>query len=782
MEREVNIKRPVAFAAVVIVLSAWCAITADNFLFAIGLAVLTLVLIAVSKRTGIKWSVYLYILIYIISYFYFTEQVKPISIDSYIKENEPEATVCGTVKSITKKDNYYSVVLENCTVYCNEAVEKINGLLIYTSKIDFTESDRVRVDGTIKGFEMVRNEGGFDSGKYYESIGISYKMSAKSIEVYASDKKTLYSYLSCIREKIAGIYSQIAPEKQAGIFTSIVLGDKSGLDNDVKKLYQRNGISHLLAISGLHISLIGMSLYKLLRRSGVSFAMSFAFGSLMVMFYGILTGNGISAMRAVIMCLLVMLAELLGRTYDMMSALGTAAILIIADNPKVLYNSGFLLSFGAILGIAVIYPVLEKLFIKDKLLPPVKYLLSALLVSISVSLTTFPIILCSYYEFPLYSVFLNLIVIPLMTILMFSAAAAGLAGFISVTAGRFLIGLAYYILDFYEKLCSFTQELPYSTIITGKPARMAVIIYVILLIVFAALSKWERLKELKRLVVLPLLAVCILCAFSGRKSGFEIDVIDVGQGDGVLLMTPEGESYLFDGGSSDESKLADNILLPLFKSKGIKQIDYAVISHSDEDHISGVLEMLSQGSFRIDTLVLPEIKGFEEDENYCRLLAAAKENGVNVQYAKAGTVLGTERVSIKCLHPEENYAYTSANDYSAVYQITYGEFDMLMTGDIEQRAEAQLLKADRLKDIEVLKVAHHGSKTSTGEAFLQAVKPEAAVISCGVDNSYGHPHSETLERLKEAGSTVISTAESGQVTLKICKDKIKIVQYIKKWN
>lgn len=766
MEREEIIKRPITFAAVLVAISAWCAVNADDFVFATGLAALLPVIIAVGKQTGRKMSCYLYLIIYVSSYFYFIWRISPISIDSYIKENEPELTVSGKVKSVTQKDNYYSVILNECIIYCGDIKEKTDGIILYASENNFEVSDKILVSGTVKGFEKVRNEGGFDSKRYYESIGVNYRMSAESIEVCDSGRKNLYKYLSDIREKLADIYTKISPQKEAGIFTSVILGDKSSIDKDVKKLYQRNGIAHLLAISGLHISLIGMSLYKLLRRVGVSFAMSFSFGSLMVIFYGLLTGSTVSAVRAVIMCLLIMLSELIGRTYDMLSALSAAAILIITDNPKVLYNSGFLMSFCAILGIAVIYPVLQNIFVKDEMLPPVKYLLSALLVSISVNLTTFPVILYSYYEFPPYSVLLNLIVIPLMSLLMLSVAAAGIAGLINIAAGKFLIGQAYYILKFYEELCSFTEKLPYSNVITGKPRETVIAVYVLLLLLFVALSVSKRIKYSKKMLFLPVAAVVVMCLFSGRKSGFEIDVIDVGQGDGILLMTPEGKNYLFDGGSQNEKQLADNILLPLLKSKGISKIDYAVISHSDEDHISGVLEIIQQDKFIIDTLVLPAIDGYEKDENYCKLETCAIEKGVKIQYASAGTKLGTETVSIKCLHPETGYAYTSANDYSAVYQITYGEFDMLLTGDAEVKAEQAMSDRRCLSDIDILKVGHHGSKTSTGEAFLKAVKPEAAVISCGRNNRYNHPSQEIVDRLSENNVKTFVTSELGELIIR----------------
>lgn len=743
--------------------SVLCAIAADIILFAMGLAVLLAVVIAVSQKTGRKAACYLYIIFYVVSYIHSAEQIKPLSKDSYIVENSPYVVVTGSVQSITKKEEYTSIVLKNCKIQLDAEQVKVKGLLLSVQTCEACVGDSIQAYGRLKAFEKARNEGGFDSRKYYSSIGISYRMSVEMIEIQNQSRQSLVYYLSLLQKRIRHVYEQISTQQDAGVFSSMVLGDKSNLDREVKALYQMNGIAHLLAISGLHISLIGMTIYKALKRLGIGFGMSFAAGGLVVISYGLLTGNGISAVRAVVMCLLMMLAQLLGRTYDCLSALGTAAVLLLWENPFVLYNGGFLLSFSAILGIALIYPVLENMFIQKEIPIILKYVWSSLLISISVNMATFPVILSSYYEFPLYAVFLNIIVVPFMTLLMLSAVAAGLVGMINTTAGIFLIGLAHYILKFYELLCNIVSKLPYSVMITGKPQKIVMVLYGICVCCFVYAAGQKKIQYHKAMLLLPVIGVLLL--LSGRKGGFEIDMIDVGQGDGILMMTPEKQVYLFDGGSSDEENLVANILLPLLKYKGIRKIDYAVVSHSDEDHISGILQIMKEETFQISTLILPEIKAYEEDANYCGLLSEARQKGIAIQYAKAGDEIGTGQVSVRCLHPEKDYEYTSANDYSAVYLITYGQFRMLMTGDAEQKAEQSMLNLEQLLDIHILKVGHHGSKTSTGHAFLEAVKPEAAVISCGKNNRYHHPSEEVVERLKQAGVQTFVTAWHGEIII-----------------
>lgn len=745
--------------------TALCAIAANIIFYVLGLAVLLPAVLAVSKKTGRKNVCYLAVLFYVLSYIHSVDQVKPLSEHSYIEEHSPQVSAMGTVSAVTQKQGYCSAILKNAVITLNgqEDKRRAGSILLTVQSPDFCVGDIVVVTGRVKTFEKSRNEGQFDSRRYYLSVGICYKLAVEAVEIKNTDRDSFAFYLSVFRKKMNQVYEQIGTGTDSGIFSSIVLGDKTSLDSDIKKLYQQNGIAHLLAISGLHISLIGMSLYKLLRRLGFGFGSAFISGGLFVISYGLLTGNGVSAIRAVVMCLLLMLSELLGRTYDCLSALGAAACFLLWENPFVLLNSGFLLSFGAILGIALVVPALETIFSSKQEKPPLACLRSSLFVSVSVNLATFPVILNNYYEFPLYAVLLNLVVIPLMSIVMLSAVLAGVAGLFCPAAGVFFIGTAHYILKLYEILCQFVLKLPYAVVVTGKPEVWQIAAYALLMVLFLAAAKWEKLSSQKAMLLLPVLAVVLLV--SHRRGGFEIDMIDVGQGDGILMTTPQGQVYLFDGGSSDEEKLEENILLPLLKSKGLQTIDYAVVSHSDMDHISGLLSFIRKGTFAVKTVVLPEIKNYREDENYCTLLLEAQKQGIEVCYAKAGARIGEGEVRVECLHPAADYDYTSANDYSAVYQITYKEFQMLMMGDTEEKAERAMIQAGVLSDIDVLKAGHHGSKTSSSPAFLAAVRPETALISCGEKNRYHHPSDEVLNRFHELGIQTYVTAQCGELVI-----------------
>lgn len=829
------IKRPMVFAALVTVYIALCMTAAGKIYLLCGLLVMTAAVLVIVKRTGRKWTVCLSFLFSLISYGIISVRSKPASFDSVIQQKAQKSTVTGTVCAVEQKDGYDCIILKNTTVSIQNSdktenpEERAGKLLVsivntYSDKggvqgdgktvstVEIAPGDMLLVSGTLKCFETSRNEGGFDSRMYYKSIGIHYKMTAEDVTVLTRKRQTAGYLLSEFRLKIKEVYEQIGTKEKAGLYSSIVLGDKSSLDGDIKKLYQRNGIAHLLAISGLHISLVGMALYRLLRRAGTSYVFSFAAGTLFITGYVLMTGNALSGLRALVMCLLMMYAQVLGRTYDMLSALSTAAVMFIWNNPYVLYNSGFLLSFCAIMGIAVVLPALKRVFLPDRpqsnhaekrcfidtLRDTVK---ASFLTSFSVTAATLPVILNCYYEFPLYSVFLNLLVIPLMPLVMLCSVSAGVTGLFCKPAGVFLLGTAHFILEFYEVLCGTAGKLPYARIVAGKPKLWQCVVYVLLLALFVGLSYfslnfWQKLlfntikgesvaelkkvaentKTVKRLQIVILLAGIMLFMLP-KKPSFEIDMLDVGQGDGIYMMTPEGETYLFDGGSSDEKNLAENTLVPFLKSKGVARIDYALVSHTDTDHISGIMELMQGDEITVGAVLLPEALKNCDDANYIKFIKIAQDCNIPVWHVKTGDFVGNSQVTVQCLHPEISYHTDSVNDISAVYRIDYGEFSMLMTGDAGINVENELLEKGVLSPVTILKTGHHGSKSASSEAFLEEIRPQAALISCGVNNRYHHPSEEVIQRFKKMDIQTKVTAQCGQITVKSDGKTYRLMQW-----
>ena len=248
-------------------------------------------------------------------------------------------------------------------------------------------------------------------------------------------------------------------------------------------------------------------------------------------------------------------------------------------------------------------------------------------------------------------------------------------------------------------------------------------------------------------------------------SGFSATMLDVGQGDAVCMRTPSGSVCLYDGGSSNVKSVGNYRILPYLRWSGVTALDYIFVSHMDQDHINGIRELVegerSAGGLPIRHAVLPDLA--VRDEAYLELEALLKEAEIPVLYMGAGDVLEEKDCSFTCLWPKKGAASEDRNDLSLVLLAEYKEFQMLLTGDIGTEAEKQLVSSGLLREVEVLKTAHHGSKYSSAEAFLQSIRPAVSLISCSATNRYGHPGEETLQRLTDAGSRIYITKDQGAV-------------------
>ncbi len=705
--------------------------------------------------------------------------------------------------------------------------------------------NQIKVSGSINKFKKATNYGQFDSEKYYKSLGIETSIYARTVEIIDLKQNRYVELLYNVRARLAKNLDRVMDEETSGIVKAMLLGDKSDLTEDVKELYQKAGASHLIEISGIHLSIIGISVYKLLRKGGLKYLYAGIMGIIFVISYGCMTGFAISTKRAVIMCVLMIIAGILGRTYDMLTALSVSIVIMVIDNPYCVFNMGFLLSYGAVLSIGVVYPILHEYFEKyekniqkdkegveeesSKILEYAinvkKVFLKGLLAGISINLVTFPIILNSFYEFPIYSIFLNVIIIPMVGVVLYSGVASMLTTFLWIELGKMCIGIGALVLDTYEILFKIVNKLPCATIIIGKPSGWQLVIYYGGLISLLLCIKYEeeiiqlisryirceclensdvksRLKEVsikdievisnnyeeyqnlleqkyrleacdsKRLkkkiicmgcVVIFLLTI-ICCRF---ESGLNITMLDVGQGECIVIRTPDKSTIMIDSGSTDEKQIGKYKVLPFLKAKGYKRLDYFILTHPDEDHISGLKEII-ETDYKIQYLVMPQIS--IEDEKYMELINLAQRDGIKILYLKKGEKLKEQKLELLCLHPYDDYSPSSRNDYSTVISLTYEDFSMLFTGDIESKGENELVdifKNNPNVSYDVLKVSHHGSKNSTSMEFLERVNPKLAIISCGEDNSYGHPHKELLERLEKEKVNYKITKDDGAISLNI---------------
>lgn len=726
--------------------------------------------------------------------------------DRDFKEKQ-KAQAEGEISLIEETDQYTRLTVKSSVLVPDrgKSYTKLK-LLVYTDqKENYSIGNKVRISGTVIKFTKASNPGQFNEYLYYRTKKYHYKFYADSVTVINSRINSYHQTLYIIRKQLTDTYYKLLSEKNAGILTAMMLGDTANLDAGIKELYRENGITHILAISGLHISLLGLTLYKIFRRLRIPLFLSTSFTLLFLYSYGVLTGYGVSTNRAVVMMSVYMTAVLVGRTYDLLSGTAVSALIILLQSPLEITGAGFLLSFGAVIGIGAVYPALEKALsgkkgkaqkseskqkadqsAKKKLIKMIKQqnnkiLLQTFLASTAVQLILLPVLLWYFYEIPVYSPFINLLIIPLSSLLTILAFLSVLAGGFSVTLGIFLMGSVNYILEFYEAVCRIGSSLPYKSILTGRPDILVVCVFYTALFFFVQCN-WKR----GRRVSLLLLLAVILLLWPVKENNLEVTFLDVGQGDGIFLKLPDETTILVDGGSSDVKNLGKYRLEPFLKFKGIKAVDYAVITHGDSDHYSGILELMQKeytGDIRIKNLILPGVT-LKEDA-YRNLIGAAKERKIAVSVLNAGDYISRSGVYLSCLWPDKEVfkvlgESSGTNSHSVVLGLHYLKFDLLLTGDLEGVGEEQVTKSikEAKQPYNILKVPHHGSKYSTGEEFLDAVSPEFSIISCGAGNSYGHPHKETIDRLLECKSSILQTTESGAITVITDGDRISI----KEWN
>ena len=650
-----------------------------------------------------------------------------------------------------------------------------------------------------------------------------------------------------------------------------------------------------MAISGLHLSFVGIGMYKLLRRITGSYPVGGAFGILFLLLYILMIGLTVSAVRALVMFLFRVGADMAGRHYDAPTALSVAAVVELLWRPLSLYDGGFWLSFGAVLAILTVVPVLqgwtERTFLENKGSKMRKSnristvyricmsIAQGLTASIGINLILLPVLLYYFFEFPIYSLFLNLFVIPLMSVLLFM----GMVGSFFSVCFLPLSGACFWIcggiLRLYKISCNLALTLPGARFVAGKPGIWQIAVYYgILVIVLLLLREKERLMEhvddvddvgdaeskkykicgrgssfqkqagygsgvsvkkyaaselgvsiqqymvgkpdtglqiqetsklgagiqknmvskldegiQKRAIrigrfalMLGMAGVIALTHRWGERGKLTTVVLDIGQGDGIFMRGPEGGTYLVDGGSSDVKKVGQYRIEPFLKSQGVWVIDYVLISHGDSDHMNGVEDLIERQDIgvRIGTLVMPVQEVW--DEALAGMAEKAKEHGVRVVVIEPGQSIKERNMTITCIQPgnpgtetedresegwDAEEGYEPGNAASLVLAVKFGEFDMLLTGDVEGEGEEQLTKKleEQYRDCtwEVLKTAHHGSKNSSSEEFLQQVKPAYAFISAGQENRYGHPHQETIKKLTDIGSKIYSTQENGAIIVEV---------------
>ncbi|MEE0036132.1 MAG: ComEC/Rec2 family competence protein [Coprococcus sp.] len=589
--------------------------------------------------------------------------------------------------------------------------------------------------------------------------------------------------------------------------------------------------------TGVHVAIIGMTLYGFLRKLRIGRLISGTFSIAIIILYGIMTGMSSSTERAVIMLILSIAAEYFGRKTDAPTSMGFAMIIMVLGNPYVILDAGFQLSFAAITGVTVVAPQLRKLlrmfkcFIKEadekkkqkhkkiiSLRKMIIKLIDALVVGIASFITTTPVIIYYYYQFPPYSILINLIVIPLVSLIVGGSILVVLTGLFFTGAAVVMTYPVRLILFGYKYLCIFASGLPGASVLVGHISiGMVFVYYLSVVLIFAILrmiriGKTEREGPILYLMLATVLFLTVVYEVYSYDKSLKVVYMDVGQGDGVLLRTSGHGGILIDGGSSSNKRVGEYVMVPVLKYYGVSEVEYAFVSHGDVDHVSGLEYLLNeeQSGVHVVNLVLPE---YGDQDALQELKSEATANNVNIIYMKPGDNITynhqhAETINIECLYPDEEagQGVLDTNNLSMILKTTItwdvreadienlnkssdsdASLSLLFVGDAGIAAEKRLIELygkNSLGEIpdsiacDILKVGHHGSRNSSGSDFLKRVSAMYGIISCGKDNRYGHPHAETLERLKMADTKYMTTKEHGAIILSIERGDWSLSGYI----
>ena len=660
----------------------------------------------------------------------------------------------GTV--ISKLENPYNeaFVLDSVSILNKEKNQPVKSKVKLICKQDekFNLGDRIVIKGKVKDRSKVYNPSDLDYTLYLKSQGIVREVEVKQVLSVHSNQKFLYT----LREQMNNRIERLFKGRDDGIVHTLIMGEDVYLDAETENMYQILGIAHLLAISGLHMGIIASLLAFVLGYMGCGYTLRNGLSIVGIWSYSVLAGMSVSIVRASIMFTIMLVVRMLWEEEDMPISLALAAFVVLLINPFQLYQVGFQLSFVAVVGILLyqtIYSYLkhEKEWKKDKLCY-LKYILP----SLSITVCLAPIMAYHFYEIPVLSIFLNLLVIPLFGIMIPLIFITIGISFIMPSISMLLVNSILSMLEGIKIVGTRLAQLDFATWIVGRPSMFVIIFYYgLCMLVILKLKKVSALK-IGYALILGISFFIGLESFSHRGQ-MEITQLYVGQGDCTIITTPGRKVVMIDSGPEQARKKVENYL----KYKGVNTIEVAIISHAHEDHIAGLIYLIESG-YKVKQVIWgPSI---EENPYKVQLEQLCSEKNIPLNTLYAGDKVALGQVTLEVLSPYKQATYGDANEDSLVCLLKYNAFEALFTGDIGSIVEERLI--EDLTDIDVLKVAHHGSKYSTSIKFLEKVRAEYGMISAGVHNRYGHPHPLTLERLKEQNLEIKCTDKQGAIFIR----------------
>ncbi|WP_346355825.1 DNA internalization-related competence protein ComEC/Rec2 [Azotosporobacter soli] len=562
------------------------------------------------------------------------------------------------------------------------------------------------------------------------------------------------------RQKIRALLADSMPGSEASALEGLLFGGASGIPSDWLSVFSTTGLIHILSVSGTHVALL-IGVVFCLARNIMPNGAAAAAALIVSLAYGVVCGFSSPVVRSLLMGWIALGALCSGRDGDAWAALCFAAGGLLLYEPALLWDISFQLSFAATMGLLAFNKPLQK--IGSVCLP--ENVAGLLAVTIGAQLGSLPFLAWYFKSLSLASLPANLIVAPMLEIVMMLGLAGALLGGNFLLAGKMAFVLASFVFSLAFSAAKILAQMPGATLPLPPFGLVSGSVYFLLLSLPWWPLAWRSWKKQAGM----LLAVLLLAILYAPSAGvLELHIIDVGQGEAILLKTPSGRAVLIDAGQGGTGDVGKRVVVPYLTHQGVYKLEYLLLSHEHDDHAGGAPAVVE--GIKVDQLLVPAGPATPPVMQAIRL---SDRPPISL---RKGQRLQMDGVDIEVLAAGEfETGNRNENEGSAVVRIQYGKRSFLLTGDLEGRSEAALVKAqgERLHST-VLKVGHHGAAKATSEEFLALVQPTCAAISVGAGNSYGHPHPETLRRLQRDGVRVYRTDERGAIIFSTDGDRLSV--------
>ena len=636
--------------------------------------------------------------------------------------------------------------------------------IIYINKNNnklFKYGDLIKIQGEYSSPQTARNYKGFDYSKYLKTLKIYGIIKIKEVNLLKeNDLNFVLISINNLKQKMIDHANKNMPQKTANLLLGLLIGQKDNIQEDIIKSFRTANLSHILAVSGAHTSYIILGLTYIITKSKAPRRIGYIITIIILLLFIIITGASYSVIRACIMSIITISAKLFYKKENFFISICVSLFIILIQNPFAINDIGLKLSFLGTIGIIVFNKNITELFIRIKIKENLAKVLS---LTFSAQLMIMPITILNFNTFSVTFFISNILASPLLGIII-------ILGFIGIFVSFVLNPISkilFFILNLFLELLIFISEIvtkiPGSSILVKTPNLVFVITYYILILFinyFFTIKKnpirrfqkkiikictIKNIKKIIKIIAIIFLIISFLTMLARViNPTLKIYFIDVGQGDSTLIITPKGKKILIDGG---EGK--NEILLPYLLDRGINKIDYIIISHFDSDHCNGLIEVMEK--IKVGKVIVS--KQPEESEEYRNILEIIKRKNIEACVVKEQDRITIEQdLYINILNPAGKLEFKDLNNNAIVAKLIYKNFSMLFTGDIEKAEENIAQKYKNNLKSTILKVAHHGSKTSTNEEFLKYVEPQIALIGVGENNKFGHPNQQTIEKLKNIRS------------------------------